>query len=274
MITDSVRSFGNMASGQVCSTGTDGYVFSVPLGIPDGYVIDFQLACRDVNDSVWLSQFSKTVNAADLVFYDALVSGGNGNDRLDPGETAGLAVSLHNQGSAVVDSIDATLYALSEFITVLDASGYFPGIGPGSIGTNSADSFVVSVDSSTVPGVTVDFQLVLNAPWYVDTLIFSMTVGTGIEETDAGRPGFESLFRVYPNPCHDALHIETGGPDMNVFIYDVGGMLVREYRLTSSSRSVTWTGDDRAGHQLPGGIYFVKLQTSNSASTRKVIFLR
>ena len=138
---------------------------------------------------------------------------------------------------------------------------------------------MVSVDSNAVPGVTVDFRLILNAPWYIDTLIFSMTIGTGIEETDGDQLNMEPLFRVYPNPCHDVLHIESGGPaasgaDMDICIYDVGGMLVREYRLTSNNRSVTWPGDDRSGHQLPGGIYFVKLQKYDTEFIQKVVFIR
>ena len=279
IITDSVRAFGTIAPGQICSTGTNGSAFSVMINAPDGHVIDFDLDCRDINDSTWLTQFAKMIHAPNLTFHEAVVSGGNGNNSLEPGETAGLIISLNNDGSASVDSLYVTLQSQSDSITVLDSTGYYPTIESGNTAANSADSFIIAADSSIAPGTITHFTMIMNATYYADTITFPLTISTGIEEAKDANLSITEVLNIYPNPCNGILHINLNSTALTslnnmIRIYNVSGLLVREYPITASNDIITWTGDDGHGNHLPGGVYFVKFISEDLERTYKVIFLR
>jgi flagellar hook assembly protein FlgD len=63
---------------------------------------------------------------------------------------------------------------------------------------------------------------------------------------------------------------------MELKIYDVSGRLVRQwdYPTIRQSDQVTWDGKDISGQQVPAGVYFVRLETSNKSITKKIIKLK
>ena len=174
-ITDSLKSFGNMASGQVCSTGTDGYHFSLALNTPDGHTIDFTLVCQDTNNATWFSYFSHIVNAPQLAYDGAIITSGSGS--LEPGDTANVAVSLHNTGSASADSLAALLRTTSAFVDILDSIGHYESILPDSTSSNDTDPFTIAVDENAPNDTTVQFALLLTNTQCIDTLWFSLRIG-------------------------------------------------------------------------------------------------
>ena len=278
-ISDSVRVFGNIAPGQICSTGVNGYVFYTSLNAPDGHVVNFELNCHDVYDSAWVSHFNDTVHAPVLTFREYAVSGGNGNGTLEPGEVVGLTVILDNDGSASAESVYATLICQSNLVSVPDSSGYYVIIEPGSMAANSADSFIVAADSNIVPGTIVQFTMNVNTTNYVDTINFSLLISTAIEEATGNDLIATEVVDVYPNPCHGVLHIKldnstSSSADNTLRIYNAGGMMVREYRVNSNTSNITWDGADLQGNPLPDGVYFVTFTSEEIDLTRKVIFLR
>jgi hypothetical protein len=278
VITDSIRSFGTILANQICSTGVDGYKFSVASNAPDGHMIDFNLICHDDDGSSWESNFSHRVYAPNLIFHEALISGGNGNNSLEPGETVDLVVSIRNNGSAVLDSADATLQSLSQDVTVLDSIGFFPVVGIASIGNNSNDPFVVMADTSIAPGSIVDFRMIIVSSYYTDTIPFSLTINTGIEETNDLNPAINEPLNIYPNPCRSTISINLTGRldtehEIAIRIYDVSGHLVRQYSSLSTGQVITWAGDDEQGRRLPEGVYFMKYTSGGIEQTHKVVFL-
>jgi hypothetical protein len=176
-ITDSIRPFGTILGGDSAFTGNDGYDFTVAPNAPDGHVVDFILTCQDINDSVWISYFNTIVHAAQLVFQQAVISGGNGNSNVDPNETVTVAITLKNDGSAGIDSVTAHLHSLSPYVSILDSSGMYDHFSPGSSATNNADPFMVYSEANTPPGTTAGFLLILNSGYYYDTLEFSLCIG-------------------------------------------------------------------------------------------------
>jgi hypothetical protein len=174
-ITDSVKSFGNMAAGQICSTGTDGYDFSLALNVPDGHSIDFTLNCRDTSNATWISYFSHTVHAPQLTYDGTTVTSSSGS--LEPGDTANIVVSLHNAGSAAADSIAGILRTTSPLVDVLDSLGYYEHIPPDSVASNDANPFIITVDENAPTDTSVQFSIALISTHYVDTLWFSLRIG-------------------------------------------------------------------------------------------------
>jgi hypothetical protein len=172
-ITDSVKLFGTITAGDSAFSGDDGYNFMATSNVPDGHVIDFNLVCRDIDDSVWTSYFSEVVHAADLVFESADVNGGN----FEPGDTVTVVVFIRNEGSAGIDSVTAHLSSLSPYVGVIDSTGSYAYIPAGGSVGNPTDPFVVYSAIATPHGTLADFQMIVSAGYYLDTLDFSLCIG-------------------------------------------------------------------------------------------------
>jgi hypothetical protein len=176
-VTDSIKSFGTILGGDSVFTGNDGYNFAVASSAPDAHIINFELLCTDINDSVWTSYISQIVHAAVLDFQCAQISGGNGNSYFEPAETVNVITTIRNEGSAGIDSVTAHLRSLSTYVGVIDSLGSFDNIPPNSNASNEADPFILYSDPNTPQGMAAEFQLILSAGYYCDTLDFSLCIG-------------------------------------------------------------------------------------------------
>ncbi|MGQ9702048.1 MAG: C25 family cysteine peptidase [bacterium] len=174
---DSVKSFGNINGADSAFTGNAGYEFLINKECPDMHLINFEMCCQDHYDSTWISYFSYSVYAPLLVFQEARISGGNGNISIEPGETVFVKVLLKNSGHSPVDSVNAILKSLSNYIEIIDSLGNYGHIGPDSTLLNDSNPFVVSADSSTPQGTIANFQIILSAQLYQDTISFSLSIG-------------------------------------------------------------------------------------------------
>jgi len=176
-VTDSIKVFGSVDPGDSAFTGNDGYDFDVMPNVPDQHSIAFQLACRDINDSVWTSYFNKIVHSAHLVFVNATISGGNGNSMFEPGETVTVVVTIRNEGTAGIDTVSAYLRCSSPYVGIIDSFSLYAPMPPESCATNSADPFSVFSMMGTPIGTTVSFEIIINGGLYHDTLEFSLCIG-------------------------------------------------------------------------------------------------
>lgn len=176
VITDSVKNFGDILSGDTANTGPDGYNFTVQHSAPNLHILDFSLTCRDINDSIWISDFSKTIYSPVFAFESAVINGGNGNNILEPAETVNVVVTIKNNGGAAADSVQGFLYSQSPQLYVLDSTGFLGHIGIDSSGNNNADPFVICVDETTSVGTILDLELVLFSNYCNDTFDFAFVV--------------------------------------------------------------------------------------------------
>jgi hypothetical protein len=93
------------------------------------------------------------------------------------------------------------------------------------------------------------------------------------------------FYDIYPNPFNEKTEIKFQFPVdsrqqsvVGIKIYDVSGRLIKEFSQPLSgighpSSVVIWYGDDQQGHQVPAGIYFLRLETSNKSITKKIVKL-
>ncbi len=137
---------------------------------------------KDCGQSYDLDAIEAVVNQIPaLVFQSRTIvdspPGGNGDGRLDPGETAGLIVSLWNAGRAGVSNVTGVLRTADRFITVLDSTGSFGDIPPDSVRENSMDRFVIAAAAGTPREHTAEFLVYLNGTDYQDSVRFTITVG-------------------------------------------------------------------------------------------------
>ncbi len=174
---DSIKSFGNIYGQDSAFTGNNGYKFSISEDCPDMHNINFDLLCNDYYDSTWVSHFSYSVGAPLLIFQEAQISGGNGNISIEPGETVFVKVLLKNSGHSPIDSVNSLLQSLSSYVVIIDSMGSYEHIGIDSIAQNDSNPFILYADSSTPHGTIANFQVILSALSYQDTIYFSLTIG-------------------------------------------------------------------------------------------------
>lgn len=173
--SDSTEYYGVLDPNQ-SKTIADGYAFHVAGSIPDGHTIPFTLTAVD-DTSVWTSSFSIVAHASNMAILSTQVSdpSGNGNNRLDPGEAASIAVAVENNGSSGADNISGNLVSISPYVTVISPAQDYGDLGPGQSHSNSFD---VTVDPAAPEGQFVSFMLQLTADRGVTkVLIFNLVVG-------------------------------------------------------------------------------------------------
>lgn len=106
-----------------------------------------------------------------LVLAGYRVVDGDGNGRLDPGETADLYVSIANMGTVPATAVSARLREASSHVTLSDSTSSYGTIAAGA--TVEGDAFRLSADPATPPGTPVELFCSLAAaqgswePWFV-----------------------------------------------------------------------------------------------------------
>lgn len=129
------------------------------------------------SDEVWMSSFTVTGHAAELMFEDFTIndSDGNGNGRIDPGETVQLHLTTMNTGSADAFQSSGILSSSSEYITIAIDSLYFGDIPAGE---TAELIFDVAADEGTPEGHSASFTFDMNAEYNLNANTeFFITVG-------------------------------------------------------------------------------------------------
>ncbi|MFO7675631.1 MAG: C25 family cysteine peptidase [bacterium] len=177
-LLDSVRRFGDIAGLDTGWTGADGFRFRVSNSCPDRHEIAFVLRCRDTLGDAWESRFQVPVGALELAVdsYCVFDSSGNGNGRLDPRETAELAVVLLNRGSGAAQSVSAVLRSADPRLAVIDSTGYYDVVPAYGSAGNDSDRFRVSA-AFMLPETELACTLYLSAHGFADTLGLVLHVG-------------------------------------------------------------------------------------------------
>ena len=119
--------------------------------------------------------------AVSLLIDDS--SGGNGNGRLDPGETATITAVVENNGHSLSPLATATLTSASPYITINSGNDALGQIAAGS----SADAvFNITCSASTPVGQSVDLAMVVDAGNYGFSHTYYTSVGLVLEDWELG----------------------------------------------------------------------------------------
>jgi len=101
---------------------------------------------------------------------------GNGNGKLDPGETADLVVTLRNNGDILAEEITGTIQSPTPFINILSGTASFGNLGQGELGTSS---FTVEADLNTPNGTfaNINMDVSANNGTYTNSYTFDFIIG-------------------------------------------------------------------------------------------------
>ena len=185
-LTDPSQNFGSIAAGAT-STINGAFGFIVSANVPDGHVYNFELQVSGSTDDTWTSYFSITAYAPllepsiGLTIDDA--SGGNGNGRLDPGETATITAVVENNGHSLSPSASAVLTTVSPYITINSGTD---ALGQIAAGSSASADFNITCSASTPVGQSVDLAMAVDAGNYGFNHTYFTSVGLVLEDWELG----------------------------------------------------------------------------------------
>ena len=97
---------------------------------------------------------------------------------------------------------------------------------------------------------------------------------------DLSTPNTYQILECYPNPFNGNLKIQYDIAEasfVNIKVFSINGSLVNDFdmgKLFSGKHSLIWDGLSKDGRSLPTGIYIISLNTTNSITNKKVLFLK
>lgn len=100
------------------------------------------------------------------------------------------------------------------------------------------------------------------------------------DESGSGVPGAFALRQNSPNPFNAATQIEFGlerDSHVQLSVYNILGQHIATLASgfqPAGFHTVLWDGQDQFGRDVPSGIYFARLLTSDVMMTRKMVLLR
>lgn len=152
--------YGSIPAGETKNL-PDGFAFDVAGDIPDLHTVIFDVEATDGTD-IWESTFflkghAPLLGLAEVVIDDAQ---GNGNGKLDPGETANLQISADNSGTADAYMVIGELLANDPYVTINTTTNEYGDIFSGE---ESMQSFSITTDIITPAGYSLELSISLAA---------------------------------------------------------------------------------------------------------------
>jgi hypothetical protein len=166
----------------------DGMTIYFPAIGPDHPNWDTYTTLINFSDTLWdefLEMYSDPYPVQpvsiilDSVAFDDSV-GGNGDGKLDPGETIDVTVTVRNNGTGDADGVAATLTIEDDNFTVSDGDGDFGSIPPGETASDDLQ-FIVSSFCPERYFTTGDLNITADGGYIFDAS-FVIVVGAGFED--------------------------------------------------------------------------------------------
>ena len=161
-ITDNSFSYGDIAGGQTVN-GDGAFAITIAGDAPDNYDAIINIEFTDGNKESWTSSFSVVLHAPVMEMGEYTIddASGNGNGKIDPGETVEITIPVLNSGSSDAYSVMGELSSSDIYITITNASQSYGDIN--SAGQSQA-VFTVFAEEATPVGhsVTFDFEISAN----------------------------------------------------------------------------------------------------------------
>lgn len=183
---DSTQFYGHFEVDQEI-TITDGYKFTVNDSINNNEAVLFTVKAVDKNDSFTWSTFPLIAHAPDVVIENLTVSdpppGGNGNGRLDPGESATLEIVTRNPGIWDAENVISNLTSSNAYLHI--------GTGTVNIGTLQAGvayiaTFPVTVHPGAAIGSAARVHNIVTSKYKATEKYFNLRIGLIVEDWETG----------------------------------------------------------------------------------------
>ena len=185
-VTDDYEEIGTVPSQSVLWSD-NAFSFDVEQVIPDQHIVDFELEIQADGKEIWEQEFTITLNAPVLSILGITIDDtqlGNGNGRLDPGETADIKITNKNDGHCPSENAIASMASYNAWLTFDNTTDTLGSLGL--LGAKNA-VFTVHVDPDAPNGaVLVDLEYDLEAGPYSASNVFTQRIGLLYEDWETG----------------------------------------------------------------------------------------
>jgi hypothetical protein len=185
--TDNTEPYGAIDPEQIVEV-TDGFAFDVANDIPDGHYVLVEVEASGDDDDTWTSSFSIEGHAPFLEVGAMTIddSGGNGNGRLDPGETADIIIQTNNTGSCDAINTIGSLSSSNSFLTLNNTTYDFNVIASGLM---EEAVFNVTASGGAPIGTVINLVYDVISGEYNAQKAFATTIGLIVEDWETGDMG-------------------------------------------------------------------------------------
>ena len=214
-ITDGTAQYAGMDP-NATQTVANAFSFSVANNVPDNTSNRFTITVTN-GDDVYVSNLSIKAYAPVFDIGNMIITevNGNGNGRLDAGETATLSFPIENNGHADAASTMAALEMLSPYIIVSESSVIFSNFNAGETQTAV---YNITIDESTPFGYSCPLSLNVASGQYNAQQDYIVKVGLVVEDFESGELGESwSNDATYPwtivttDPYEGTYCVKSGG---------------------------------------------------------------
>ncbi|HPE99380.1 MAG TPA: C25 family cysteine peptidase [Bacteroidales bacterium] len=185
-IVDSIGLWGLIASNDTL-TLNNAFTVKIDTLVPDQYMAPFQISIRDSSGHSWSSDFNLKINAPLLQILNLTINdavGGNGNNKLDAGETVAMNIQVVNNGHSHAWDASALLSSVSPYLTITSAAWQHDSLFTGIAETGT---YTVEVSSSAPMGTAASVTLNLSAlSVYQASQTFNRSIGQIDEDWESG----------------------------------------------------------------------------------------
>jgi len=164
----------------------DAFTFAIGDDVPNQHNVNLSFDMVDASDEIWQGNVTFKINAPEMnIEFVAIddTEGGNGNGRLDAGETAILVYDAINMGGANSTNAQMSLNSSSEYITIV-TSVVDLGIIDSETGIEA--SFEIVVDDDAPVGTMANFSTDLVAGNYNSNYTMMLSLGLVVEDWETG----------------------------------------------------------------------------------------
>ena len=168
-------------------TLSDAFSFTVAEDVPDNTSNRFTITVTNGEDvyvsNLAIKAFAPVLDLGNLQITEV---NGNGNGRLDAGETARLSFPIENKGHADAATTTAILHLLSPYITMEENTVSFDNLNANETKTAVYD---IAVSEETPIGYSCPLLLEVTSGRYMEQQDYAVKVGLIIEDFEQGEFG-------------------------------------------------------------------------------------
>lgn len=178
-LLDSTVTFGDIPAA-ASDIGDNKVTAIISPSTPSNHRLKFYFETKDAEQHSWTTRFDHFVLLPQFS-YEGMVSAevsGNGDNKIDPGETYSLSVILKNIGDRDADNIEAHLISANENIVVVDSIAFYPAIAKNGQGSNSDDKFIVTISpNAPVAILPLTLNISEGLGYYSQTIHINLGIG-------------------------------------------------------------------------------------------------
>ena len=168
-------------------TVENAFAFTVADNVPDNTSNAFTITVTNGEDT-YVSNLAIKAYAPVLTIGGMTITevNGNGNGRLDAGETATLSFAIENRGHSDAAATSVNIQMLSPYITVAESTVGFDNLNAGDSQTAVYD---ITISEDTPIGYSCPIVLTIVSGQYTEQKDFSVKVGLILEDFESGEFG-------------------------------------------------------------------------------------